>query len=89
MLELSAVNLDAGSRITEERLGHRLHDSGFPGAGGTKKQEIAYWAARGIQTCEEHLVNLHHFFDRLVLADDLATECVLKIPSVTTSTIRI
>src|SRR5581483_2314857 len=79
MLELRAINLDAGARVPEHRLRHGFHHAGLSRAGRTEKEKIAYRTSRRIQTGQEHLVNLHHLLNCLVLADDLAAKCVVEI----------
>jgi len=63
--------LDAGAGVAEERLGQSLDDTGFPGTGGPQKQEIPDRARRGVQSGQEHLVDLDYFVDGLVLSNIL------------------
>jgi len=49
MLELRAIDLDAGAGVAEERLGQSLDDTSFSGTGGSQKQEIPDRAPRGVQ----------------------------------------
>src|SRR5713101_2740231 len=74
VLKFGAVNLDAGTGVAEQSLGHGFYDTGFPRAGGPKEQKIANGTARRIQACQKHLVNFDHFLDGLVLTDDSAAK---------------
>src|SRR6478672_2468162 len=89
VLELRAVDLDASARVAEERLGQSFDDAGFPGPGGPQEQKIAYRASRRIQPGQEHLVDLHDFFDGLILPDDLATQSGVELPRVVAAAVRV
>ena len=41
VLKLSAIDLDAGARIAEDRFSHRLDDPRLPGPGGSQEQQIS------------------------------------------------
>src|SRR5256885_4927128 len=74
VLELCAVDLDAGASLAKKRLCKRLYDARLTRAGGPKKQKVPYWAAGGIQSRQEHLIYLGDFFDGSVLTHDLAAQ---------------
>ena len=49
VLELGAIDLDAGARVAEQGLGNGFDDAGLAGTGGPKKKEIADGAAGRVQ----------------------------------------
>src|SRR5271166_355933 len=67
MLELSAVNLDAGACVAKQRLCHGLDDARLAGSRGSQEQETSNGAARRIQPREKHLVNFADFLDGGIL----------------------
>jgi hypothetical protein len=73
VLELRAIDLDAGASVAEERFRQSFDNPRLSGAGGTKKQQVSNRSARGIQSRQEHLVNFDHLFDGRVLTDNAAT----------------
>ena len=75
--------------IAEQRLGHRLHYPGLARAGGPEEKQIADGTPRRVQAGEEHLVDFGDFFDRDVLAHDLAADGVFKVLRVAAATARI
>src|SRR5579864_262890 len=74
MLELGAIDLDAGARISKESFGHGFDHARLAGTGRSQKQEVAHWAAGSIQAGQKHLVDLDDLLDRLVLADNTAAQ---------------
>jgi hypothetical protein len=89
MLEFSAVDLDTGAGIAEERLRKGFDHASFAGASGTKKEQVADRASRGIQASQEHLVNLDDFFDRQILSDYLAPQCTFKFGGIATAPVGV
>ena len=79
VLKFGAVDLDDGARISEERLGDGFDDAGFARTSWPKKEEIANRTSRSVQARQKHLVDLGNFFDRIVLADDLAPNGIVEI----------
>src|SRR5271166_2267203 len=79
MLELSAVNLDAGARVAKQRLRHRLDDASLAGARWPQKQEISDWPAGRIQSRQKHLINFGDFLDSGILSYDPAPEGGFKL----------
>jgi hypothetical protein len=79
VLEFSAVNLDDGARITEERFRNGLYHARLAGAGWPKKEKISHRTPRSVQSREKHLVNFHHFFDGRVLANDFPAQSGFKV----------
>src|SRR6266498_5390736 len=82
VLELGAIDLDAGAGVSKERFREGFNNARLAGPGGPKKKQIADWASGGIQAGKEHLVDLDYFFNRGVLADDLAAESAFKITGI-------
>ena len=82
VLELGAVDLDAGASVAEQGFRHGFDDAGLAGAGGPQKQEVADRTAGRIQAGQEHLVDLDHLFNGLLLADDFAAKGVFKLPGI-------
>src|ERR1700674_4438831 len=89
VLELSAVNLDAGPGVPEERLSHSFDHACLTGAGGAQEEQISHRASGRIQTGQKHLVDLDDFFDSLVLADNAAAEGGVKLSSIVAAAVRI
>ena len=89
VLKLSAIDLDAGAGIAEQSFGHGLDHPRFARAGRPQKQQVAYRTSRRIQSGQKHLVDLGHFFDGLVLTDDLAAKGVVKLPGIVAAAGRI
>jgi hypothetical protein len=79
VLEFGAIDLDACLGIAEERFRHSFNYASLAGAGGAQEKQIADWAVGRIQPRKKHLVNFDRFFDRGVLAYDLASQGLLKI----------
>jgi hypothetical protein len=82
VLKLGAIDLDAGTGIAEQSFGERLDNASLAGSGRAKKQQIANRTPGGIQSRQEHLVNLDDLFYRCVLANDFSVEAAFEIPSV-------
>src|SRR5579884_910972 len=74
VLELGAINLDAGAGIAEQRLGHRFHYPRLSRACRPEKKKIAHRPAGRVQPGQEHLIDLNDFFDCAILADDAAAK---------------
>src|SRR5438067_6181506 len=74
VLELCAVDLDAGASLAKKRLRKRLDHAGLPRAGGPKKQKVPYWAPGRIQSRQEHLIDLGDFFDGGVRSEEHTSE---------------
>src|SRR5208337_514885 len=79
MLELSAVNLDAGAHIPKQRLRHGLDDAGLARPRRSQEEEIPNWAAGRIQSRQKHLINFADFLDSGILAYDPAPKSGLKL----------
>ena len=86
MLEFGAIDLDAGARVAEHCFRHGLDDSRFARAGRSQKQEVPYRTSGRVQARQEHLIDFHDLFNRLILTDDLTTKGVLKFSSVVGAT---
>jgi hypothetical protein len=82
VLELGAIDLDAGFGVAEERLGNRLDNARLAGAGRSEEQEVADWAPGSVHARQKHLIDFSNFFDRLVLADDFAAKVDFEVASV-------
>ena len=74
MLELGAVDLDAGMRIAKQRLRHGFHYARLAGAGWPQKKEISNWPSWRVQSGEKHLVDFGYLFDGRVLAYNFAPQ---------------
>src|SRR5205085_8358196 len=61
----------------------------LPGAGGSKEQEISYGTSRRVQARQKHLIDLRHFLDGLILADDLAAHGTFKFSGIVAATGRV
>src|SRR5581483_10779882 len=79
VLELGAIDLDAGSCVSEERLGHCFNDSRFARTRRPEKEKIAYRTSWRVQPCQKHLVDFGHFLDGVVLTNDPAAEIPFKL----------
>src|SRR5579862_5407475 len=89
VLELSAINLDAGMRVTEQSFGHGFHYACLPGSGRPQKKQIAHRAPWRIQPRQKHLVDLGDLFDGLVLTHNPAAQRSFKLASVAAAAVRI
>ena len=89
MLKLRAIDLDAGMRVAEQRLGHRFHHPRFARAGRAQKKQVAHRTSRRIQSRQKHLVDLGHLFNSLVLPYDAAAQCGFKFPSIVAAAVRV
>ncbi len=89
MLELGAIDLDAGPRVAKQRLRHRLHHPRFAGAGRPQEQQIAHGTVRRIQASQKHLIDFRYLFDRLILAHNLPAQGSLKVTGVVAAAARI
>ena len=89
VLELGAIDLDAGMRIAEQRLGHGFHHASLSRAGRPQEKQVAHRTARSVQPGQEHLVNFSDLFDGLVLTDNAAAQCGFKFSSVGAAAVRI
>src|ERR1700683_72119 len=88
MLKLGAIDLDAGPRVPEQRLGYRFDHPGLAGPSRPQKQQVADGTARSIQPGQKHLIDLGDLFDRLILSHNLAAECGLKVAGVVAASAR-
>src|SRR5437868_4292990 len=79
VLEFGAVDLDAGARVTEERLRHRLDDPGLTRASGAQEKQVSYRTSGRIQTRQKHLVDLGDLLNGIVLSDNLAPQKGFKL----------
>jgi hypothetical protein len=82
VLELGAIDLDAGAGIAEQRFGERLDDASLARPSRPEKEQIAHRASRGIQSGQEHLINFDDLFYRRILANDLAAKAGFEVPGV-------
>ena len=89
VLELGAVDLDAGARIAEQGLGHGFDHAGFARTGGPKKKKIADRTSGRVQARQKHLVDLGHLFNGGILADNFAAQGVLKLPGIVATAGRV
>ena len=89
VLELRAIDLDAGMGVAEQRLGHGFYDASLSRAGRPKKKQVAHGTPGSVQAREKHLVNLGDLFDGLVLTDDAAAQCSFKLSSICAAAVRI
>src|SRR5580765_1357867 len=89
MLELGAIDLDAGSRIAEKRFGHGLDDAGLARSRRPQEKEVAYRTTGRIQPREEHLVNLNDLLNRLVLSHNAAAKGGFKFSCIVAAAVRI
>src|SRR5467141_3541018 len=89
VLELGAIDLDAGPCVTEERLGHRFHHPRLAGAGRPQKQQIAHWTARRIQPGQKHLKDFRDLLDSLILPYNLPAQGGLKVTGVIAAAARV
>src|ERR1700733_15767849 len=89
VLELRAIDLDAGVRIAEQSLGHGFPPARFARAGRPQEKQVAHGASGSVQASQKHLVNLGDLFDRLVLTHDAASQSGFKLPSISAAAVRI
>jgi len=89
MLELGAVDLDNQARVAKQDFRSGFHDAGLAGAGGTKKEQIAYGASRGVKAGAEDLIQVHERLDTLFLANDPGAERLVKIASIVAADCRV
>src|ERR1700676_5303994 len=78
VLELSAVNFDAGACVAEQSFRCGFDYAGLSRSGWAEKQEIAYGATGRIQPSQKHLVNLCDLFNRCVLSYDAVAHRIRK-----------
>src|SRR5260370_21872204 len=86
VLEFSAIDLDAGTGVSEKRLGHGFDHTCLTRASRAQKEQISHRASGSIQASQKHLVNLNDLFDSLLLADKTAAERRVKLSSIFAST---
>src|SRR5580692_342215 len=89
MLELGAIDLDAGAGVAEERLGNCFDHAGLAGAGRSQEKQVAYGTARSVESGEKHLIDFRDLFDGLVLANDFAAQGALEVTGVVAAAARI
>src|ERR1022692_3369801 len=89
VLELGAVDLNAGMGVAEKRLCHRFHHPRLARARRPKKQQVAHRTPRSVQPRQKHLVNFGDLFDGLVLANNAAAQRCFKLSSIGTAAVRI
>src|SRR5579864_6022013 len=89
MLELGAVNLDAGPRIAEQSLRHGLYHSGLTRSCWSQEQQVSHRASRRIQSRQKHLVDLHNFLNRLLLTYDSAAQGGFKLSRIVAAAVGI
>src|SRR5271157_3704898 len=74
MLELSAVDLDAGAWVAKQRFRHGLDDASLARPRGPQKEEVADRATGRIQSGQKHLINFGDVLDGQILSYDSAPE---------------
>jgi hypothetical protein len=89
VLELGAIDLDAGAGVAKKSLGHGFDDARFARPSGPEEKEVAYGTSWGIEPGQEHLVDLGDLFDGLVLPNDAAAQGSIKLSGITAATVRI
>src|SRR5579863_2101773 len=89
VLELGAIDLDAGAGVTEQGFGHGFHDARLARAGRPQEQQVADGAAGRIQAGQEHLIDLDDFLHRLVLPDYAAAKGTFKLSCIVAAAIRV
>ncbi len=89
MLELGAIDLDAGVRIAKQRFRHGFHHARLARPGGPQKQQVPHGTPRRVQAGQKHLVNLGDLFDSLVLPNNAATQSGFKLSSIGAAAVRI
>jgi hypothetical protein len=82
VLELGAIDLDAGAGVSEERFRESFHYARLTRPRWAEEKQIADWASGGIQSREEHLVNFDYLLNRGVLPNDLAAKSAFKVAGV-------
>jgi len=70
VLELCAVDLNHQPGITKKNLGCCFDDAGLTGPGRPEEEQVAYGAARRIQSGAEDLIEIDKGLDALFLAND-------------------
>src|SRR5258708_40079681 len=89
VLELGAIDLDAGVRIAEQGLGHGFHHARLARPGVPQKQQVPYAAPRRVQAGQKHLINLGDLFDSLVLPNNAAAQGGFKFSRIGAAAVRI
>ena len=89
VLELGAINLDAGASVAEQSLGHRFHNPRLARTRGSKKQQIAHRASWRIQSRQKHLVDLHNLLNSRLLPHDFAGKRSLKLTGILAAATRV
>ena len=90
VLELGAVDLDAGAGIAEKRFGQGFDDAGLArirwaqGRAGCRPGDPG-----AIQAGQEHLVDLDDFLDGGVLANDFTAESSFEVAGIAAATRRV
>src|ERR1700756_731716 len=79
MLELRAIDLDAGPRVAKQRLGHGLDDPSLSRPRRPQEQQIPHRTSRRIQSRQEHLVDLDDLFDGRILSYNPAAKGAFKL----------
>src|SRR5450432_1729726 len=85
VLELGAIDLDAGAGVSEKRFSQGFDYTGLTGAGGSEKEQVPDRAIGGVQAGEEHLIDLDDFFDGGILADNFAAESGFEVAGIGTA----
>src|SRR5271157_675945 len=79
MLELSAVNLDAGAWVAKQRLRNGLDDASLAGPRRSQEKEVSDRAAGRVQSGQEHLIDFGDLLDGGILSYDPAPEGGFKL----------
>src|SRR4051794_5877917 len=89
VLELRTINLDARSRIPEQRFCHGFDHARLARPSRPQEQQIPNWTSRRIQSRQEHLINLYNLLHRLVLSHNPAAKGGFKLSCIVAATVRI
>src|SRR6476661_9042257 len=89
VLELGAIDLDTRPRVPKQRLRHRLDYTRLPRPGRSQEQQVPHGASWRVQACQEHLIDLYHLLDRLILPHNSPPQGSFKLSSIVASPVRI
>src|SRR5690348_11995589 len=89
VLELGAIDLDTCPRVSKQRLRHRLDYPRLSRASRSQEEQVPHRTSRRVQARQEHLIDLYHLLDRLILPHNAPPQSSFKLSSIVASPVRI
>src|ERR1700722_4648449 len=89
MLELGAINLDAGACIAKQSLRHGFDDTCLTRSGWPQEQQVTHRTARRIQAGQKHLIDFDDLLDRCILPHNAAAQGSIEFSRIVAAAVRI